>query len=1083
MPSNDNIKEVGLSFTTENGVKFQKTIKEIKNDMNLATAEFQKATSAMEDNKNSIEVLTERQKLYQKQIESQKQKINVLNNELKHLCENEEENAEAIAKKKTEIIKAETQLNKYEKSLKNVNSKLTDSYKENQRLEKELKSIGNELEQVKADYDKEISALKENATETEKLTAKKKLLEKETELQTQKVDDLQKQLDLLTNSEEKNEDAISRKKLELTKAETELNKYNNELKITTNQLESLSAKMIESGGKLQEIGNKVENVGKKVSILSGTIIAGFGGAIATTSNFEDAMRQVAATMGITADEIQRGSKEYIILENAAKECGEATKYSASEAAEALNYMALAGYSAEQSAATLPKVLNLAAAGNLDLATASDMVTDAMAAMNLETKDLDKYIDEMARTSQKSNTSVAQLGEATLTCAGTVSMAKMSLETMNTELGILANNGIKGAEGGTHLRNIILSLTSPTDKAADAIKKLGIQVTDSKGNIRDLNDIMKDFDKKLTGISDSKKTNIISSIFNKTDISAVNALIKGCGSEFENLNNEIKNSNGAAQDMADTMNSSLKGQITLLKSQIEGIAIKLGTKLMPIVKKVVDKISDLATWISNLNDEQIETAIRIGAIVAAIGPLITITGKMINIFGGATKTIGTVIQAIGVMKGTVTSTSTAVNGLANAFSIITNPITLTCAGIGLAIVGIVTAVKLSEKETKQAFSNMGNSASDFVSGIETAKSHLSSFNSTLFASNEEQQKLQQNMDSIQQGITKICQKAADERRGYTQKEIKQLDEYFEKLRELKDKEIQIQSQISQAITQQSTTNAQNFKGSLEEYKQSSQEWIKTAQEQKNATIKLIEEGTIEEIALLNQRYTTEEQRQSEAYQNEYNKIMEQKQSKIDSANEEVAKVTEVYANGYYQRMLQDEEFATKVSELNIRLEEENQRHNNKITEMDNSGMSEQLTAQGYYEEENQKHTDNLKKIWKQLSKGMSDEQAEQLGVFIGMTAESELYGGKLEAEAQSTAENIVSSYASMPNGTRKSMQDAMSPMLEEMEKSEPGLFAKAKGIADGILSRLRKAFDIHSPSRETRKIFKNVMKRCTGRFRR
>lgn len=421
------------------------------------------------------------------------------------------------------------------------------------------------------------------------------------------------------------------------------------------------------------------------------------GAVATTANFEDSMRQVAATMGITASEIENGSESYTILENAAKECGEKTKYSASEAAEALNYMALAGYDAKQSAETLPKVLNLAAAGNLDLATASDMVTDAMAALGMQTSDLDKYIDEMAKTSQKSNTSVAQLGEATLTCAGTVKMSGMSLETMNTELGILANNGIKGAEGGTHLRNIILSLTSPTDTAATALKTLGINVLDSSGNVRDMNDIMTDFNKKLNGLSDGKKTEIISQIFNKTDISAVNALIKGSGEEFANLKSQVLNCDGAAQNMADTMNSSLKGQLTLLKSQIEGIAIKIGNKLMPIVKKIVSKISDLATKFSNLSDEQLETILKIGGVVAALGPLLIILGKTvigigntITAFGKITKAISNVSNGIKMATG-LTGTFTKILGA------ITSPVGLATIAIGGLTAGIYALLKATGRQ--------------------------------------------------------------------------------------------------------------------------------------------------------------------------------------------------------------------------------------------------------------------------------------------------------------------------------------------------------------------------------------------------
>ncbi len=557
---------------------------------------------------------------------------------------------------------------------------------------------------------------------TEKLKAQQEYLGNTIEIQGDKVKVLRRQLEELENAENKDITAIKKKQNELTNAEIKLKNYENQLKDVTSQLNNSGKAWEENGKKLEKFGTNIQNAGKKMLGVTTGITALGTGAIATAANFEDAMRQVAATMGITADEIENGSESYKILEDAAKQCGENTKYSASEAAEALNYLALAGYDAKKSAEVLPKILNLATAGNLDLATASDMVTDAMAALGMETKDLDKYIDEMAKTSQKSNTSVGQLGEATLTCAGTVKLANMSLETMNAELGILANNGIKGAEGGTHLRNIILSLTSPTDVAAKALKNLGIKVTDSSGNIRDMNDIMADFNKKLAGMSDEKKTNIISQIFNKTDISAVNALIKGSGEEFANLKKEISNSNGAAQDMADTMNSSLKGQLTLVKSQLEAIAIKLGNKLMPYVKDCVKKISDLATKFSNLNDEQTKTVLKIAGIVAAAGPLLTIVGKITSLLGSGIKTIGVVNQAVGVMRGTITTTSTAVNGLVTVFKTI-NPITL------IAATGI-TALSAAAYKYAENQNAAKKEAEEFTQKVTDSKQALDDYNKSI-----------------------------------------------------------------------------------------------------------------------------------------------------------------------------------------------------------------------------------------------------------------------------------------------------------------------------------------------------------------
>lgn len=290
--------------------------------------------------------------------------------------------------------------------------------------------------------------------------------------------------------------------------------------------------------------------------------------------FEASMSQVAATMGMTKEEIEGGSDSFKLLEKAAKEAGATTQFSATESAEALNYLALAGYDAEGAVKMLPKVLNLAAAGGMDLASASDMVTDSMSALGIETKDADKFIDQMAKTSQKSNTSVAQLGEAILTVGGTAKVLKGGTAELNAQLGILADNGIKSAEGGTALRNIILSLSSPTDQAAKLMKKLGLEVFDASGKMRGTNDIFNDLNRILGTMTEQKRTQVLSELFNKVDLKSANALLANSGKRFNELSNQILNSEDAASNMAETMNSNLKGAITTLKSGLEGLAITI-----------------------------------------------------------------------------------------------------------------------------------------------------------------------------------------------------------------------------------------------------------------------------------------------------------------------------------------------------------------------------------------------------------------------------------------------------------------------------------------------------------------------------
>ena len=298
-------------------------------------------------------------------------------------------------------------------------------------------------------------------------------------------------------------------------------------------------------------------------------------AINTGREFEGAMSQVAATMLIDKTTAE-GQKAFETLENAARECGASTAFSATEAAEALNYLALAGYDADKAATALPTVLKLAGAGAMDLAAASDMVTDSMSALGIEATEanLTQFSDQLAQTASKANTRVAQLGEAILTVGGTAKGLAGGTTELNTALGILADNGLKGAEGGTHLRNIILSLQNPTDKAAASLKSLGVDVYDAQGNMRGLNDVFKDLQGAMDGMDNASKDTILSTLFNKTDLTAANAMLANCTDRFDELSASIENSAGACENMYAIQLDNLNGDIDILKSGLSDLGISI-----------------------------------------------------------------------------------------------------------------------------------------------------------------------------------------------------------------------------------------------------------------------------------------------------------------------------------------------------------------------------------------------------------------------------------------------------------------------------------------------------------------------------
>ena len=384
---------------------------------------------------------------------------------------------------------------------------------------------------------------------------------------------------------------------ELKESQEEVKKLNRE------KLDKLVGGLKQAG----EIAGKTLVAGLKAAAAAMAAIG--AGAVATGkwikdslnvyADYEDSMKQVQATMGLTGVE---GEEAFKKLSEAAKEAGASTRFSASESADALNYLALAGYDAEQAIDALPGVLTLAAAGGMDLAKASDLVTDSMAALGLEISDMDSYMDMMARTSQKSNTDVQQLGEGILVAGATMKNAGQELDTLNVMLGVLANRGIKGSEGGTKLRNVIMSLTSPTSAAAKELDSLGISVTDSSGNIREMNEIFEDLNEKLGGLSESDKMNALSNIFNKQDLAAVNALLSGTGDEMNNLYNELANAEGAALQMSETMESGLAGSVRSLKSAYEGLQITIGEQFSDMAGEVVGDVTSLVRDVTAiLND--------------------------------------------------------------------------------------------------------------------------------------------------------------------------------------------------------------------------------------------------------------------------------------------------------------------------------------------------------------------------------------------------------------------------------------------------------------------------------------------------
>lgn len=324
------------------------------------------------------------------------------------------------------------------------------------------------------------------------------------------------------------------------------------------------------------------------------------------TQFESSMSQVAATMGIT-----QAAAEFDQLSEAAKEMGESTKFSASQAADALNYLALAGYDANKSCAALPTVLNLAAAGGIELAEASDMVTDSMSALGLSMDELEGFADKMAKTSQKSNTSVAQLGQSILSVGANAQILAGGTTELMAELGILADSGLKSAEAGTALARVIKNLSTPTSAAAAELEALGVKCYDSEGNFRNMQDIFADLQASMDGFTAEQVQASLSEIFDTAALSSAKVLLSQCGERFDELSGYIDNADGSAAQMAETMSDNLTGDITICQSALEGLANAAYEKFQGTMRTAVQAVTaDVGTLTESMKNGELSDSMDV-----------------------------------------------------------------------------------------------------------------------------------------------------------------------------------------------------------------------------------------------------------------------------------------------------------------------------------------------------------------------------------------------------------------------------------------------------------------------------------------
>lgn len=344
-----------------------------------------------------------------------------------------------------------------------------------------------------------------------------------------------------------------------------------------------------------------------------TAVAGIGtAAVKTGADFESSMSNVAAIS-------QASAKDMEALTEKAKEMGAKTKFSAKESADAFSYMAMAGWKTGDMLNGIEGIMNLAAASGEDLATTSDIVTDALTAFGLKASDASHFADILAQASSNSNTNVGMMGETFKYVAPVAGALGFSAEDCATAIGLMANSGIKASQAGTSLRSIITRMAKPTDDVQKAMSQLGISLTKSDGSMKSLNEIMLDLRKGFSGLTADQKAQMAATLGGQEAMSGLLAIVNSSDDDFNKLSSSINSCDGAAEKMAETMNDNLSGQITILKSGLEGLAISLyeemETPLMGVVKQAQEMVQELQ---DAFNDGGLDAVVsKFGEVMAEI----------------------------------------------------------------------------------------------------------------------------------------------------------------------------------------------------------------------------------------------------------------------------------------------------------------------------------------------------------------------------------------------------------------------------------------------------------------------------------
>ena len=539
------------------------------------------------------------------------------------------------------------------------------------KLQTALKGVNTEIRNTQSQLKDVEKLLKLDPGNTELIAQKHRLL-------AQAVSETREKLETLKTAQQQADEALRNG----TISQDQYDALQREIIETEQRLRSLEEKANQSatalqkigatGEKLQTVGNKISSVGQKLLPVTG-VVTGLGtAAVKTAADFDSAMSKVAAVSGATGSDFDS-------LRDKAREMGAKTKFSATEAADAMNYMAMAGWKTEDMLSGIEGVMYLAAASGEDLATTSDIVTDALTAFGLTAADSGHFADVLAAASSNANTNVSMMGETFKYCAPVAGELGFSVEDTAEAIGLMGNAGIKASQAGTSMRSIMTNLTGDVKLSGAAIGDVTIATTNADGSMRSLSAILADCRVAFGGMMEAEKANNAETLVGKNAMSGFLALMNAAPEDIEKVSGAVNNCKDAAKNMADTMQDNLEGQLTILKSQLQELAISFRDLLMPAVRSIVSGLQRMVNVLNAMPDGVKRVIMIVALLAAALGPVLIIIGKTLSAIGTIMTWAPKLAGAISAVKGAFAALSA---------TMMANPIAIVIAAIAALVAAFI-----------------------------------------------------------------------------------------------------------------------------------------------------------------------------------------------------------------------------------------------------------------------------------------------------------------------------------------------------------------------------------------------------------